>query len=409
MSGLRIKGLGEEIATLANLPWDKPLEGWPEDEVLTSMRGISRHVVRLIRSNPNKSNSQIFAVKETVPEFANREYSLLRDLNQKTAPCVEPVAVIEGRVDSEGNELPSALVTKYLPYSLPYRVILSGAVTPTEILNMANALALLLVRLHLLGFWWGDCSLSNTLFRRDANDFAAYLVDAETGEFQKTLSDGQREHDLELAQFNVAAELEDLALAGVLSKEINPVRAADGVIRRYRRLWKMLKEPQILDASDRQAVERAMRSLQDLGFAVEEVEVTTAGDKGSIKFQPKLVAARYHANRLAELMGLQAEELQAKRLLASYDRYKAREFAPATPHAVVVKQWLADVFKRVVNQVPEELKGRVEPAQLFHEVLENRWYLGEKLGRDVGLDFATADYIEKVLPYRMDSGVVIKK
>jgi hypothetical protein len=409
MSGLRIKGLGEEIATLANLPWDKPLEGWPEDEVLTSMRGISRHVVRLIRSNPNKSNSQIFAVKETVAEFANREYSLLRDLNQKTAPAVEPVAVIEGRVDADGTQLPAALVTKYLPYSLPYRVILSGSVTSTEILNMANALALLLVRLHLLGFWWGDCSLSNTLFRRDANDFAAYLVDAETGEFQRSLSDGQREHDLELAHFNVAAELEDLAIAGVLSAEINPVRAADGVIKRYRRLWRMLKEPQILDSSDRQAVERAMRSLQDLGFAVEEVEVTTTGDKDSIRFQPKLVAARYHSNRLAELMGLQAEELQAKRLLASYDRYKAREFAPATPHAVVVKQWLTDVFRRVVNQVPDELKGRVEPAQLFHEVLENRWYLGEKLGRDVGLDFATADYIEKVLPYRMDSGVVIKK
>jgi hypothetical protein len=409
MSGLRIKGLGEEIATLANLPWDKPLENWPEDELLTSMRGISRHVVRLIRSNPKQSNSEIFAIKETVPEFANREYTLLRDLNQRTAPCVEPVAVIEGRVGSDGHELPAALVTKYLPYSLPYRVILSGAVTPTEILNMANALALLLVRMHLLGFWWGDCSLSNTLFRRDANDFAAYLVDAETGEFHKFLSDGQREHDLELAHFNVAAELEDLASAGVLSKDIDPVRASDGVIKRYRRLWKMLKEPQILDASDRQAVERAMRSLQDLGFAVEEVEVTTTGDKGSIKFQPKLVAARYHANRLEELMGLQAEELQAKRLLASYDRYKAREFPPSTPHAIVVKQWLADVFKRVVSQVPEELKGRVEPAQLFHEVLENRWYLGEKLGRDVGLDFATQDYIEKVLPYRMDSGVVVRK
>ena len=409
MIGLRIKGLGEEIATLANLPWDQPLENWPEDEVLTSMRGISRHVVRLIRSDQKRSNSQIFAVKETVPEFANREYTLLRDLNQRTAPVVEPVAVIEGRLDKEGNELAAALVTKYLPYSLPYRVILSSAVTPTEIANMANALALLLVRMHLIGFWWGDCSLSNTLFRRDANDFAAYLVDAETGEFHKSLSDGQREHDLELTHFNVAAELEDLAIAGVLSKEIDPVRASDGVIKRYRRLWKMLKEPQILDASDRQAVERAMRSLQDLGFAVEEVEVTTAGDKGSIRFQTKLVAARYHANRLYELMGLQTEELQAKRLLASYDRYKAREFAPHTSHSVVVKQWLVDVFRRVVNQVPDNLKGRVEPAQLFHEVLENRWYLGEKLGRDVGLDFATADYIEKVLPYRMDSGVVINR
>jgi hypothetical protein len=288
-------------------------------------------------------------------------------------------------------------------------VILSGEVEPTEILNMANALALLLVRLHLLGFWWGDCSLSNTLFRRDANDYAAYLVDAETGEFQKSLSDGQREHDLELAHFNVAAELEDLATAGVLSEDINPIRASDGVIRRYKRLWKILKEPQILDAQDRQAVERAMRALQDLGFAVEEVEVTTTGDKGFIKFQPKLVAARYHANRLEELMGLKTEELQAKRLLASYDRYKAREFAPSISNAVVVKQWLSDVFKRVVNQVPDNLKGRVEPAQLFHEVLENRWYLGEKLGRDVGLDFATADYIEKVLPYRMDSGVVISR
>jgi hypothetical protein len=274
---------------------------------------------------------------------------------------------------------------------------------------MANALALLLVRMHLLGFWWGDCSLSNTLFRRDADEFAAYLVDAETGEFQKSLSNGQREHDLELALVNVAGELDDLSSAGVLQADMDPVRASEGVIKRYRRLWAMLKEPQILDAADRQAVERAMRSLQDLGFAVEEVEVTTEGEKGVLKFQPKLVAARYHANRLEELMGLKAEELQAKRLLASYDRYKAREFAPSTPHAIAVKQWLSDVFRRVVNQVPDDLKGRVEPAQLFHEVLENRWYLGEKLGRDVGLDFATQDYIEKVLPYRMDSGVILNK
>jgi hypothetical protein len=409
MAGLRIKGLGEEIATLAQLPWDKPLEEWPEDEVLTQMRGISRHVVRLIRSNPQKINSEIFAIKETNSEFANREYSLLRELNQRSAPCVEPVAVIEGRLDKDGNELPAALVTKYLPYSLPYRVILSGSVTPSEVLNMANALALLLVRMHLLGFWWGDCSLSNTLFRRDADEFAAYLVDAETGEFQKSLSNGQREHDLELALVNVAGELDDLASAGVLQADMDPVRASEGVIKRYRRLWAMLKEPQILDAADRQAVERAMRSLQDLGFAVEEVEVTTQGEKGVLKFQPRLVAARYHANRLEELMGLRTEELQAKRLLASYDRYKAREFPPSTPHAIAVKQWLSDVFRRVVNQVPDDLKGRVEPAQLFHEVLENRWYLGEKLGRDVGLDFATQDYIEKVLPYRMDSGVLLNK
>ena len=156
-------------------------------------------------------------VKETVSEFANREYKILRELTQLNSPSVQSIAVIEGRTDNNGEELPCALVTRFLPYSLPYRVVLSDKnVTGEEVTLMANALALLLVRLHLLGFWWGDCSLSNTLFRRDAEAYAAYLVDAETGEFQKTLTAGQREHDLEIAHFNVAAELEDLQLSGVL-------------------------------------------------------------------------------------------------------------------------------------------------------------------------------------------------
>ena len=70
---------------------------------------------------------------------------------------------------------------------------------------------MLLVRLHLAGFFWGDVSLSNTLFRRDAGAFAAYLVDAETGELHDRLSDGQREHDLDIARVNIAGELMDLA------------------------------------------------------------------------------------------------------------------------------------------------------------------------------------------------------
>ena len=159
MADLRITGLAEEMSSLAQMPWSKQLEEWPEDSSLTDMRGISRHIVRLIKVNQNH-DSPIFAIKETVPEFANREYALLRELNNREAPCVEPVAVIENRKDDEGNELPASLVTHYLPFSLPYRVILSGEITPHEITNMANALALLLVRLHLLGFWWGDCSLS---------------------------------------------------------------------------------------------------------------------------------------------------------------------------------------------------------------------------------------------------------
>ena len=57
---------------------------------------------------------------------------------------------------------------------------------------MLDAVTQLLVRLHLAGFFWGDCSLSNTLFRRDAGALTAYVVDVETGELHPELSNGQR-------------------------------------------------------------------------------------------------------------------------------------------------------------------------------------------------------------------------
>jgi hypothetical protein len=379
------------------------LEQWPEDETLAAQRGISRHIVRLVRSTSDPA-SEIYAVKETVEEFAVREYEALRELSLRGAPAVAQVAIVTNRHSKDNEELPCAIVTRFLPYSLPYRVILSGQITQHEINNMANALAYLLVRLHLLGFWWGDCSLSNTLFRRDAEGFAAYLVDAETGEFQKKLSDGQREHDLELARFNVAAELEDLKIAGVLFPAMDPIRASESVITRYRKIWKSLSEPQVLPAGDRHAVERAMRSLQDIGFAVEEVDIQLAGDKSTVTFIPKLVAPNYHSHRLLELMGLETEELQAKRILASFDRFRSREVEKTPKKEEAAKRWLDEVFYKVINTVPAAMRGRVEDAQLFHEVLEHRWYLGEKAGRDLGLEFATNDYISKVLPERMDSG-----
>jgi len=245
------------------------------------------------------------------------------------------------------------------------------------------------------------------LFRRDAEGFAAYLVDAETGEFQKSLSDGQREHDLEIVHFNVAAELEDLALSGVLFPGMEPVRAAEAVIRRYRRIWAALNDRQLLDPKDRRAVEGAMRQLHDLGFAVEEVSVTIDGDTQMISFQPKLVAAGYHTQRLRELMGLETEELQAKRLLASFDRYRSRESASGLPVNAMAKKWLTEVFETVISRVPDNMRGRVERAQMFHEILENRWYLSEKLGYDVGLEMAADNYCAEILPSRRDSGVDI--
>ena len=106
---------------------------------------------------------------------------MLKELQKLDIPCVEPFANIRNRRDKDGNELPAALITRHLKFSLPYRAMWSQGLRAETATRLVDALAVLLVRLHLEGFFWGDVSLSNTLFRRDAGAFAAYLVDAETG------------------------------------------------------------------------------------------------------------------------------------------------------------------------------------------------------------------------------------
>ena len=105
------------------------------------------------------------------------------------------------------------LATEYLPHSLQYRRLLMrlppGPSRHRD--RLLDAMAFLLVDLHRNGVFWGDCSLANTLFRRDGDRIQAYLVDAETSEVHARLSDGQREYDAEILVENVAFGLADLA------------------------------------------------------------------------------------------------------------------------------------------------------------------------------------------------------
>ncbi|MBX5447691.1 MAG: phosphotransferase, partial [Acidothermus cellulolyticus] len=173
-------------AELLSLPWSLPLEQWPADRLVTLPRGISRHVVRFVRVS-----GTVYAIKELPKQTAEREYRMLRELAKREVPVVKARGVVFDRTTDDGRPLDAALVTKHLRFSLPYRALFSRRLEPELTSKLLDALAQLLVRLHLAGFAWKDCSLSNTLFRRDAGALAAYLVDAETGELHDQLSDGQ--------------------------------------------------------------------------------------------------------------------------------------------------------------------------------------------------------------------------
>ncbi len=400
-TGLQITAAAPDPALL-DLPWQLPLEDWPASTLAALPRGISRHVVRFARLS-----GRVIAVKEIKEELARREFGLLRLLQRLDVPSVEPVGVVTGRTSPEGMPLDDALITRHLQFSLPYRALFSQNLRPDTAQRLVDALAVLLVRLHLTGFYWGDVSLSNTLFRRDAGAFAAYLVDAETGELHQALTTGQREHDLEVARVNIAGELMDLESGGLLDPEADPVTVSELIVRRYRTLWAELTDSESFEVGDRWRVDARIRHLNELGFDVGELAITTDIDGATVQIQPKVVDAGHHSRRLLRLTGLDVGENQARRLLNDLDSYRAATERQSDTEELVAHDWLQNVFESVVQAVPRQLSGKLEPAEVFHEVLEHRWYLSERRGRYVELPEVVADYVATVLPTKPDEAAIM--
>jgi tRNA A-37 threonylcarbamoyl transferase component Bud32 len=363
---------------LVTLPWHLSLEEWGDDVVVPLPRGLSRHIVRIVRLGHD-----VYAVKQTREHMANREYRLLRDLRRLGLPAVEPVGVVSGRETPEGEEIEPALVTRHLQYSLPYRSLFSHGLPQDSLPKIVDALVVLLVRLHLAGFFWGDVSLSNVLFRRSAGEFAAYLVDAETGELHETLTRGQRSHDLEVAFTNIFGELLDLQAGHLLSEDFQADAVVERVEDRYASLWRELTGTEEYTTDEIWRIEQRMQRLNDLGFDVDELDIVTDWDGSTVRVQPKVVEADHHARELQALTGLDVEENQARRLLNDLAAFTAHHELGAESRSIVAHRWLTTVYEPITAMVPAEMRGKLEPAEVFHEILEHRWFLSEQAGHPV--------------------------
>ncbi|MDD7929305.1 DUF4032 domain-containing protein [Microbacterium sp. NM3R9] len=401
-SSLSITASSVDPGLLA-LPWSTTLADWSTPDIVYLPKGISRHLVRFANLS-----GRVVAIKETTATMARREYEMLGSLQRLDVPCVERVAVIDGRRDENGEELPAALVTAHLKFSLPYRALFTQVLRPDTATRLVDALAVLLVRLHNVGFFWGDVSLSNTLFRRDAGAFAAYLVDAETGELhERGLTRGQRMHDLDIARTNIAGEIMDLEAGGRLEGGVDAVAIADGIMSSYHSLWAALTDQESFSANESWRITERVQKLNSLGFDIGEMSIDAAADGTRVSIQPKVVDAGHHQRRLLRLTGLDVEENQARRLLNDLDEFSARVSRLGSNEEMVAHEWLTRVFEPVVLSVPWDLRAKLEPAELFHQVLEHRWYLSQTEGRSVPLAEVLSSYVENVLRHRRDEATVM--
>ncbi|MFV2039480.1 MAG: DUF4032 domain-containing protein [Acidimicrobiales bacterium] len=372
---------------------DTPLAEWDHADLVEIPVGVHRHVVRFLQRD-----GRLYALKELPPALAEREWDLLRHLSEEDLPVVEVLGVIADR----GADLDDILITRHLEFSLPFRFLFTRAGMPRLQESLIDAVAVLLVRIHLAGFWWGDCSLSNTLFRRDAGALAAWLVDTETGELHDTLSSGQRELDLDIAEMNILGGLLDLEAGGQLSDEVDPATVVATLRARYGQLWAELTTEQAIDVSERHLIDERLKRLNDLGFDTTEISIEAGVDGSMLRFKPVVIEAGHHQRMLRGLTGIAALENQSRRLvddLRSYGAWLSGQEGRDLPEAVVAYRWLAEVFEPALAAVPAELRDRREPPELFHEILLHRDELVAAQHKNVRVPQAAASYASLALPF----------
>jgi hypothetical protein len=392
-------------AGLLTLPWTERLADW--DITAVPLRDIpvgpSRHLVRFV-----ETDGRLWALKDLPRRVAQREYEVLRALEDRSLSAVRAAGIV-----CQPFEDAAVLVTRYLDRSWQYRRLLLRvpATATAHRSRLFDAMAALMVDLHRNGFYWGDCSLANTLFMRDGQVIRAWMVDGETAESHTRLSEGQRQLDLEIMVENVAGGLLDVAarreeppaaMARVLDE-------ATGVADRYEALWRLLHDEPVVGLGDQLPIEARLRRLNDLGFAVDEVrlESTGTGDD-ALRLRVAVAGRTFHSEQLRSLTGLEVGEGQATILLndlRSHQGRLQREAGHDVDEREAARSWLTEVFTPGVERAGAAVRGHGDPIQAYCDLLEVRWLLSEQAGADVGDGPALAALAEREAPADSAAGL----
>jgi hypothetical protein len=379
-----------------DLPWEFPLDEWsqrcPRYEELP--RGVSRHPVTFVNYS-----GVIYALKEMEPGLAEQEYNLLQQMEQLRLPAVLPVG--HARTETSFGER-SVLITSFLNLSLPYRSLFIRRSLARYRDHLLDAMAGLLVQLHLAGFFWGDCSLSNTLFRRDAGALQAYLVDAETAEVNAGHTPPTlRLLDLQIMEENVDGDLAALGEKKLLMDGI-PLDDTSASIRiRYQNLWEEINRREIVNPEEKYKIQERIQALNSLGFSIGEIllERVDLGDKFDFHFM--VTDRNFHHDQLLGLTGIEAQEMQARTMMNEIQEHKAtlsQTHQQSVPLSVAAHSWAENLYLPIIERLADVIDRNSDPAEHYCQVLEHKWYLSEKAGRDVGHQAALEDYLASISP-----------
>jgi hypothetical protein len=378
-----------------DLPWDVSLQDWELDNRIDLPKGISRHEVRFFEYPQG-----LYAIKELPTRPANQDYSVLRQLESFGAPAVRPVGLVEKRSSDPHEERSAALITAYEPFSFSYRELIAGSGFGGRRSQLLDAFAMLLVELHLAGVFWGDCSLSNVLYRFDAEAIETIMVDGETATiYPDGLTDGRRTEDIEIMIMNVAGGMADIASSTGADLDDADLDLGDDIAERYHGLWHEVNRDDMIGPDERYRIRERIETLNGLGFDIEEIDLVPVDETGSrLRVKLQVGGRTFHQRRLKELTGVDALEQQARQILSDLYYFQTRTGSTTpTGKNIAAIQWRVQEFEPMLERL-RKLDHVRDPIQTYCDLLFHRYTMSQGVGNDVGTDAAYDDWLTRGRP-----------
>lgn len=376
-----------------DLPWERRIYDWDSDRLVDMPAGVHRHPVVFVAYDEG-----VYAIKEMSLRLARREFRVLRTLREFTQRSAEPVGLAERDWLDPHAEGAGVVITRYVDHSFPYRRLVSGAGFGARRKQMLDALAGLLVELHMAGCYWGDCSLSNVLYRFDAGQIEAIMIDAETSELHGSLSDGQRRADIEIMQENVAGEMGDIAAETGEDFEAADIGLGLDIADRYDALWQELNEELIVTRDDHYRIRQRIHRVNELGFAVDDVEITPVDGGSKVRMITHVGGRTYNSDHLRQRTGIEASENQAELILSDLNYFLSKQGdVSSTGKRVGTYKWLSSQFEPMVARIRDEWFGD-DPVQGYCDYLNFRMAMASRRQADVDSWEAFEEWVREGFP-----------
>ena len=373
-----------------DLPWDTPINDWTHERLVEMPTGIHRHPVVFVAYDEG-----VFAIKELPLRIARSEFEVLRLLEDRTHRAASPAGWLTRPWLDPHSEGAGAVITRYVQHSFPYRRLVHGLGFGQRRDHMLDSVASLLVELHLVGLYWGDCSLSNLLYRWDAGLIEAIMIDGETSMLKEELSTGQRLEDLQIMIENVAGEMADIAAEMEADLDHADLALGEDIAARYHSLWDELTEDLVVRKDETYLIRQRLDVLQSLGFVVDDFSLESAGDGQLVKMRVSVAGRTYHADRLRQLTGLEASETQARVLLNDLSYYQAKHGTNTkTGRVLAAIDWLKEGFEPYIGLIAAQWPDD-DPIQRFCDFLHHRLKMAEERSQDMENDEAFAKWVSE--------------